>query len=344
MTVVDPVLAQLEEKLALNMLPYETLQYVQSFVARKKKHITPNTTSQLVFMGAKKLIAENAAGDAGTLLLWFIEGGAGEGHTFHIETQEIEDANPALYCDIQRIIQLVKKNSDEKNGQLCDKIYTPLLKLLQRVNPKKNTSLHDRVSLLEDIFADIFETTQNWQLACRAVARLEDMERLASVLNSWSKEGYFTEKPLYFARAVLLFFADGQSVLGMKLIKESLPFIEEGLLISGEGAPSSSLAVWHLVVMMGDLAGITSRPGPDKAKIFKQLTSRYLFHLQRVDSKLVPMVHSAGEKLFGVVVDANRGGSGANPMEMLSSMLGGGGGGAGLDINKIMQQMMAGQR
>lgn len=254
-------LAQLEEKLSgSTMVAYETLQYIQSFVARKKKHITTNVTSSLVFLGAKKLITDDSPADAGTLLLWFIEGGAGEGHPFHIESREIED-NEALYCDIDRLISLIKKLDVNKTALICDKIYLPLVKLINKVKPQKNTSLLDRVTLIEDIFADVFEMTKHWQYACRALFRLEDMERLAKVLNDWAVDGYITEKPLFFARAVLHLFAEGQTQLGNKLIKESLSLVVEEEFLDAHGAPYPSLAIWHLVLILGDLISITARPG-----------------------------------------------------------------------------------
>ena len=194
----DPV-KQLEEKLGEGMLPYETLQYVQSFVARKKRHISSDMTSQLVFLGAKKLIETDSAADAGTLLLWFIEGGAGEERPFHVEPKEL-DSDSSLYCDVDRLYRLVKKLVSAKCVLLCEKIYTPLSKITSRSKPPRHSSLQERLTLLEDLFADVFEESSRWLLACKSVGRLEDMERLAKLLDRWSSEGFATEKPLFFAR------------------------------------------------------------------------------------------------------------------------------------------------
>src|SRR5688572_15382422 len=74
------VLSQLEEKMLAELQsghPYEALQYVQSFVARKKKLVGQNVTSALVFRGVKLMVDNNASSSAGTLLCWFIEEGAG---------------------------------------------------------------------------------------------------------------------------------------------------------------------------------------------------------------------------------------------------------------------------
>ena len=190
---------QLEEKLDEGMLPYEALQYLQSFVARKKRHISSDTTSQLVFLGARRLIDTDSAADAGTLLLWFIEGGAGEEHPFHVEAKELED-DAALYCDVDRLYRLIKKLDAAKSVLLCEKIYLPLAKITSRMKPPRHSSLQERLTLLEDLFADVFEENSRWLLACKSVGRLEDMERLAKILDMWSSEGYPTEKPLFFAR------------------------------------------------------------------------------------------------------------------------------------------------
>ncbi len=67
-------LAQLEEKMIPHLKGtnfYEAQQYVQSFVARKKKALTESQTSALVFHGAKLLLNHNAASDAGSLLVWY---------------------------------------------------------------------------------------------------------------------------------------------------------------------------------------------------------------------------------------------------------------------------------
>lgn len=327
-------IAQLEEKLAASMLPYEALQYVQSFVARKKKHLTPNITSQLVFLGAKKLIQDDSPADAGTLLLWFIEGGAGEDNPIHIETKEL-DSGADLYCDIDRLIQLVKKLDSSKTVFISEKVYVALVKILAKLKIPKNSSISERINLLEDIFADAFETAQLWHLACKAVVRLEDMERLAKDINSWSDEGYATEKPLYFARAALQLFSESQAQLGMKLVKESTPLIDEAKYTDATGNPYASLAIWHAVIIMADMLSLTARPGPDKTKIFKQLTTRYGPFIAKTDPKLMPLFVATGEKLFGVVSDAPQG------MDLLGMLGGGGKPGApgGLDMGKMMQMM-----
>ena len=68
---------------------YEALQYVQSFIARKKRSIVPEIVSSMVFHAAKLLVDHESAGYAGTLLLWYMDGGAGEENNFHIEKEKV---------------------------------------------------------------------------------------------------------------------------------------------------------------------------------------------------------------------------------------------------------------
>ena len=336
------IVAHLEEKLATIALPYEALQYVQSFVARKKKHINSNTTSALVYSGCKKLVADGSPSDAGSLLVWYIEGGAGEPHNFHLEANEIEGSS-TLYCDVDRLISLIKKLDDQKSVQICEKIYLPLLKIFHKTKIAKSSSLQERLNLLEDMVADVFESNKNWQFACKGVVRLEDMERLAKILDGWSNEGYATEKLLYFARAVLQLLSEGQAQLGIKLVKECSSFVMEEQFVDGNGSPYASLAIWHLTVILSDLLSITSRPGPDKTKIFKQLSSRYASLLGKTDPKLLALFNTTGTMMFGVMSEVPQ--SPLNLFDMLGGGMpsgfprGGGGGAPPLDMAKMMQMM-----
>jgi len=80
--------AQLAEKVVAevnNGHSYEALQLMQSFIARKKKLLGRKETSAMVFYGAGLLVDNGAPADAGTLLVWFIEDGAGDDFNFHME-------------------------------------------------------------------------------------------------------------------------------------------------------------------------------------------------------------------------------------------------------------------
>ena len=77
------IFEQLEEKMSNeinNKHPYEAIMVAESFIARKKKTIGRDVTSELVFYGAKVLIKGNAAAEAGTLIAWYMELGAGNNH------------------------------------------------------------------------------------------------------------------------------------------------------------------------------------------------------------------------------------------------------------------------
>ena len=54
---------------------YEALQFVQSFIARKKKTMTANTASKVLFHGAKLLMGAGQAQYTGALLEWYALGG-----------------------------------------------------------------------------------------------------------------------------------------------------------------------------------------------------------------------------------------------------------------------------
>eukprot|EP01031_Cornospumella_fuschlensis_P041792 gene41792-51014_t len=99
---VEQLIHQLEEKISFALqtpgigAAYEALQYVQSFVARKKKALGPAGTSKAVFHGVKCLIKAASGVDeaaiattAGSLLRWFIEDGAGKDFSFHMHSEQV---------------------------------------------------------------------------------------------------------------------------------------------------------------------------------------------------------------------------------------------------------------
>jgi hypothetical protein len=89
----NALVAVLEEKMLIELRgqnTYEALQYVQSFIARKKKTIKPIVVSDMIFRAAKLLTDYNASSYAGTMLLWFIQGGAGEDNNFYVEKGSLD--------------------------------------------------------------------------------------------------------------------------------------------------------------------------------------------------------------------------------------------------------------
>jgi hypothetical protein len=189
---VKDLTAQLKEKILAEIAAghsYEALNYAQSFVARKRKHLGKNATSALVFYGAQLLVDNGAASDSGTLLAWFIEDGAGEDFLFHLEDRAIVDKE--IYCDVQRISDLLLNLSIEQSAPIVTKIYGPVHKaILNKKKIKKNGPLSKRLEALEKKCADSFEQTKDWLSAYKAVLRLEasDMSRAANILDLWSSE------------------------------------------------------------------------------------------------------------------------------------------------------------
>lgn len=56
------------EEIAANH-SYEALNYAQSFIARKRKHLGKMATSAILFFGVKLLVDNNAGSDAGDVIL-----------------------------------------------------------------------------------------------------------------------------------------------------------------------------------------------------------------------------------------------------------------------------------
>lgn len=122
--------------------------------------------------------------------------------------------------------------------------------------------------------------------------------------------------------------------MGVKLVRESVDLVRERDFMSENGSPLASLAIWHLTIILADLASITQRPGPDKPKIFKQLHSRYHGLILKTEPKLAPLVSRIGEKLFGVVPEASQ-----SPLDLMGLLGGPKGKGPQIDMNRMMQMM-----
>jgi hypothetical protein len=195
---VAELTTQLKDKILAEIAAghsYEALNYAQSFIARKRKHLGKNATSSLVFYGAQLLVSNGASSDSGTLLAWYIEDGAGDDFLFHLEDRAITDKE--IYCDVQRISELLTGLSAEQCGPIVTKIYGPVHKaILNKKKIKKNGPLSKRLESFEKKSADTFEATKDWLSAYKAVLRLEasDMTRAANILDIWSNEGYTTGK------------------------------------------------------------------------------------------------------------------------------------------------------
>lgn len=281
--------------------PYEALQLAESYVARKKKTFGRSVTSALVFHGCQILIDSKASADAGTLLMWFIEDGAGDDYYFRFEEN---DLSGDVYCDVQRLIDLLSKLSPTDAFPMVDKIYGPLHKAAVKKNVSKSSStLTERLNRLELNLIDIFEATNNWYSAYKAIVRLGDMNRAARLLNSWARDGYASEQPLFFGRACLQLLSEGHIQKAQDLITASEPYIVENV---GTNAPEganiqdAALAVWHLSKILTGLAVLEPRPRVDKPKIFGIITTKYSHTLLRLDPKLTLLFEKIGQHAFGI--------------------------------------------
>jgi hypothetical protein len=324
--------SQLESKLLAELNsnhPYEAVQYVQSFVARKKKNLGQNITSALVFAGAKLLTEHGASPSAGTLLKWFIEDGAGVDYLFKLQKNPLDDSN---YCDVSRLntfLTEISKIDDKYN--VVNAVYGPLHILISKTKIAPRSDLSKRIFELEVLFATVFDESSKWVNAFKSYLRIEDIKKAARVLNNWSLEGYITEKPLFFARILIQLLSEKRIVLARELLKNSLGFVEDNIVNgkSSGGPLSASLAMWHLSVILTDLATLPPMQRVDKAKLFGLLAEQYKPLLIQIDSKLVDVFYKAGEATFAYVPpeSANNKNQVANPMAMLQGLLSGGGAG-----------------
>jgi hypothetical protein len=330
--VVEPF-SQLEAKLLEELNsnhPYEALQYVQSFVARKKKVLGQNVTSALVFHGAKLLSEHGASSSAGTLLKWFIEDGAGVDYLFKLQKNPLDDSN---YCDVLRLSDFLTeiKNLDDKFN-IINAIYGPLHILISKTKITQKSELSKRIFALEKLFANIFDSSSKWVNAFKSYLRVEDIGNAAIVLNKWSSEGYATEKPLFFARILIHLLSEKRIVLARELLSRSVGFVDDNTVNgkTGGGPLSASLAIWHLSVILTDLATLPPMQRVDKAKLFGLLSQQYMPLLIQIDNKLVDVFYKAGEVSFGYAAPElnNNRNQAPNPMAMLQGLLSAGGGGS----------------
>jgi len=339
-------ISQLEEKMIPQLQSncfYEAQQYVQSFVARKKKVLGQSQTSSLVFHGARLLLDHNGAADAGTLLVWFIEDGAGI--DFHFRLEKSSDLTGDKYCDADRLLSLLAPLSPEKIYPLVDKVYGPLHILAAKESASKDTALSARLSKLEEVFASAFESNKKWTLAFKAIYRVEDTSRMASILNAWSKEGYKTEQPLFFARAVFQLLSDKKIATAASLIEKSAPFIQDNATTAPEVEMGSSLATWHLATILSGLASLPPMPRVDKTKLFGLLMQLYYPLVARIDPKLVELLDKVGSATFNFASQVTQA-EPPNPMTMLKHMLSGappkappGTMNPGFDLNAMMAML-----
>ena len=324
------LLQELEGKISA-ATSYEALQYVQSFVARKKKALGRSSTSRCVFHGAKLLVDRGSSGDAGALLEWFIE----SDDLFHLAgTKKAGIGGGAAsstekdYCDVDRILGLLRGLSPEKAGPVVDSIYGPLHQVVTVAGLMKGDmrgGVSDRMEQFQRLSADVFEQNKKWFSAYKVAMRLGDTQRGARLLNEWSKQGNITEQPMFFARAVLILLSDKKFTQAEELVRHSTPFIADNVSPPTPSGPSSGpLAIWHLAVILSGLASQPPMQRVDKTRLFSVLYTKYRNVVDKTDPRLHELLGKVGEQTFKVELPADQ--QRSNPMAMLQQMMMAGGG------------------
>lgn len=309
----------LEEKMVAEIEighPYEALQLAQSLIARKKKTLGRDVTASLVGHGAAVLLKGKAPADAGTLIAWYIEDGAGDDYYFRLQE------------DLSIISDLFKDAQPENVHPLLQKIYGPLHKLIAKSSNVKVVAAN--LQELEQKFIDIFIAQKDWNVAVRALLRIDQIPRVAQILDLWAKDnGYSSEYPLFFARVVLQLLSDTQLAKANALLQASYPYLSpidkapEGDISENKAAIAlaNSLAIWHLTIILTELVGAEAKPRVDKNRIFLLLLDRYNHIIQKLDPKLFVSLDKIGQSYFGLNAGENQ----VNPMAaMFQNMMAGG--------------------
>ena len=198
----------LTEKMGGDASSYEALQYLQSFVARKKKTLGPSGTSLAVFHGAKALCQRPGGSgphDAGVALSWFME----SEDLFHLCKGTPKGAD---YCDTDRLLDLLTGISAAQAEPVVSEVYNVLHQVVLKsgllYGKNADNAVISRMSKLDNLFADVLEQTEMWRMAYKVVLRLGTIPRAASILSRWADgpETYAYEKPLFYARAILTLY------------------------------------------------------------------------------------------------------------------------------------------
>jgi hypothetical protein len=317
MTMIEPF-QQLHDRMVQEIKaghPYEAFQLGESFIARKHKALGKDMTSQLVFHGCKILIESGASGEAGSLLAWFIEQGAGDDYYFNLNNSEAN--GPEFYCDSIRLTDLLSSLTPVQAHPVVEKVYGPIHKMM--LKKTVTGALAGRMNQLELRWVDIFESCKNWSNAYKATVRMGDMSRAARILDSWAKDGYASEQPLFFARALLVLLSDGHLQKANDLLACAKSSVDDDSETNTKGPRAASLVCYHFAVILTELASMAPKPRVDKQRIFNILCERYHVQINRVDPKIPLLYEKLGQNAFGI---RPVGADAPNPMAaMFQSML-----------------------
>ena len=351
---MEEIFRTIEEKLALETTSYGALQYLQSFVARKKKAIGIDYTSQAIFHGCALLIKRGNAEDAGHALSWYFDAA----DLFHLSGH---DGNKkGEHCDAERLLELLNKFSSKQVVECVSVLYDPfhaaVLKSGMTTGRSANSVVSARMHTFDEKCADIFEETETFRSAYRVCIRLALVPRAASILDKWSSQPgvLLHEKALFFARAIYTLLSEKKLSLALQMVTASKAILGPVDNISTENvrpgeSDSGYLACWHLSVILTELAELPAAPRINKVKLFDVLSALYVGILELCDKSLLSLHEKVGKEYF-MAPDSKKV---ADPMNMIQALLTGGAGGGGtsaprkqgpgtlggMDINEMMAML-----
>lgn len=317
---------------------YDGLQYVQTFIARKKKQFGPSVTSLLIFHSAKLFMTEELCSNAGALILWFIKGGTGEGYSFTI----LDVSDDSKYCDLNRLNDLLISFPIEYVATgIVKSVHKPLTKMIKTKFSHPNIIVLQKVREFERVSARAFEVMSEWAPAVKSLLAVGDLDRVAEDLDLWAKTGYLTEYPMFFSRMLLVLCANDPplALQLLHLVVKKFPRLSTiATAESPEISQSPYLPIWHLAVMVVELSSQLRVSLTSKATVFTFLYNKYAPVLAGLDDKLLVLLEAIGSRSCGWKKPQHSGGP--NLMSMLGGLLGGGGGGGGAPGGLDIQQMM----
>jgi hypothetical protein len=314
----NEVIEKLSEKLRQELdenHPYEAMLYVQTFVARKRRHMTPIDSCKLIFKGIQILIDNHEEQYAGTLFDWML-------------TQNLIDLQNLREIFDLTIGLISTSSSSQKNiSEFVNCIFNPLFEYLE--SNKSLTALEKTKYLYElnQKCGEIFEVTKRWQEAKNSYLSIGDISSVVRVTHLWAEDGYPSEYPLFFARVYL-------SLLANKLVPQAAAFFraatdeyldsyEFTLQLDSPQSSPSSYSIWQMCILLNDLLGLIDTPSVvtkiDPAKLFGIILLRFESLLKYFDRSLYDLSKVVGFRVFNVKEQRNDQNSG--PMAFMNRLM-----------------------
>jgi hypothetical protein len=334
---MDEILSTVTSKLAQESTSYGALQYLQSFVARKRKQLGLDNTSIVVFHGAECLINNGHAQDAGNALQWYIQ----SQDLFHLDvsvtSKSTSTSSGSHYCDSLRLLNLFKKFQSNNTLHKCasvvyDPFHTVVVESKSTSGRNANSEVTKRMKEFDEVCANVFENAGIWRSAYRVCIRLNLVDRAAIILDKWSNDPatYAHEKPLFFCRSILTLLSENkmsQAVAMVNCSKKLLKGIDNSTCDPPRPGQEDSahLACWHFSVIITELAYSPPAARVDKKRLFRVLTDLYAEMMDRIDSRLVQLIETIGKTIYEM--DGPKKQDNVDPMNMLQAMMSAGGNG-----------------